>query len=440
MAIDEKRTRRLLRSSTLYLGLVALFIAGCLLEPSFMKLENQRDVLQRISINGILAVGMTLVILTAGIDLSVGSLLSLCSVLCAMMVMGRTWNRGNALAVACVVTVAFCAGARLAWKICSRRVSRTSLRAVLCLVAGLALACVVGAWGRGQVDGGFGVWAVLVFVPAVGALLGSLNGFVIARGRLQPFIVTLAMMILAVGLAKYIAGRGGQIHAVYVLSAEEQASAEGLQRLHRQLQQEGKGYASEAFAGLGKSLLGIRSWNRRLDRYERVSLVPIPGLFFLACAIVAHLVLTRLPVGRHIYAVGGNEEATRLSGIDIGRVKIMVYMISGMMAGLAAVLYCAMYGQGKPDAGQMGELDAIAAVVIGGTSLMGGRGRVAGTVVGVLIFGYLGNILVLKGISSEVQDIIKGVIIVLAVLLQEGRMAEWSRQVWIRMNPRKDAS
>ena len=130
------------------------------------------------------------------------------------------------------------------------------------------------------------------------------------------------------------------------------------------------------------------------------------------------------PFGRYVYAIGGNEEAARLSGIDAGRVKIATYAISGLLAGIAAVLYVAQYRQGKPDAGAGLELDAIAAVVIGGTSLMGGRGGLAGTFCGVLIFGLLSNILQLHNINSNLQLVLKGLIIVGTVLVQERNAAD----------------
>jgi simple sugar transport system permease protein len=417
------RLRRSLRWLSLFLGLIAIFVVGCIVSPAFIHLDNQRDVLQRVSINGVLAVGMTMVILTAGIDLSVGSMLSLCSVLCAMMLMGRTWTKASGLAIGCMGFAGLCGLVLCAVRLAKGR----SASGVACAVAA-AVSCAVAWWGWRQVPVGFGVLAVLVFVPAVGALLGSLSGVVIAKGKLQPFIVTLAMMILAVGLAKYVAGKGGQIHAIYVMSEEQKSDQAGFEMLRQQLAQEGKDYASESFAALGRSILTVKTWNERRGEYVGQRLIPVPGLFFLGCVIAAHFVLAKLPFGRYIYAVGGNEETARLSGINVDAVKVGVYAISGTMAGLAAVLYCAMYGQGKADAGQMGELDAIAAVVIGGTSLMGGRGRVVGTLVGVLIFGYLSNILVLKGIPSEVQDILKGLIIVAAVLLQEGRIADWARR------------
>jgi simple sugar transport system permease protein len=145
----------------------------------------------------------------------------------------------------------------------------------------------------------------------------------------------------------------------------------------------------------------------------------MPGLFFLGAILLYGAVLRFTPFGRYVYAIGGNEEAARLSGIASGRVKIATYAISGLLAGVAAVLYVAQYRQGKPDAGAGLELDAIAAVVIGGTSLMGGRGSLAGTFCGVLIFGLLSNILQLHNINSNLQLVLKGVIIVGTVLVQE---------------------
>ncbi len=152
--------------------------------------------------------------------------------------------------------------------------------------------------------------------------------------------------------------------------------------------------------------------------------IPMPGLFFIAAILIYGAVLRFTPFGRYVYAIGGNEEATRLSGIAIGRVKIATYAVSGLLAGIAAVLYVAQYRQGKPDAGAGLELDAIAAVVIGGTSLMGGRGSLIGTFCGVLIFGLLSNILQLHNINSNLQLVLKGLIIVGTVLVQERNAAD----------------
>jgi simple sugar transport system permease protein len=154
--------------------------------------------------------------------------------------------------------------------------------------------------------------------------------------------------------------------------------------------------------------------------------LPIPGLFFLAACGVFAALLGTTTFGRYVYAIGGNEQATRLSGVAVDRVKIAVYALSGMLASLAGVLYTAQYLQGKPDAGEGIELDAIAAVVIGGTLLSGGRGTIVGTVFGVLIFTTLTNVFTLNNLSISAQAIAKGLIIVAAVLLQQ-RVAARSR-------------
>ena len=178
---------------------------------------------------------------------------------------------------------------------------------------------------------------VLLVAPCVGLMVGAINGIVIVGGRLQPFIVTLAMMVTALGVARLTAGQNNAVLPVYTGS---NAVAE--------------------FDVLRSLVFGV---------------VPVPGLFFLAAVLVYGAVLRFTAFGRYVYAIGGNEEAARLSGIDVARTKIATYAISGMLAGVAAVLFVAQYRQGKPDAGAGLELDAIAAVVIGGTSLMGGRGR-----------------------------------------------------------------
>jgi simple sugar transport system permease protein len=153
-------------------------------------------------------------------------------------------------------------------------------------------------------------------------------------------------------------------------------------------------------------------------------IVPVPGLFFLAVVALSAVLLRATTFGRYVFAIGGNEQAARLSGVAVDRVKIAVYALSGLLASLAGVLYTAQYRQGKPDAGAGMELDAIAAVVIGGTSLMGGKGSIAGTFVGVLIFGFLSNILQLNNIDSNTQLVLKGGIILAAVLLQERSLGD----------------
>jgi len=245
-----------------------------------------------------------------------------------------------------------------------------------CAIAGLLLWYLLP-----QVNTKFGVLGVMIVVPCVGLCFGALNGIIIVAGRLQPFIVTLAMMVTALGVARLTAGQNNAVLPVYTGS---NAVAE--------------------FDLLRSLLFGI---------------IPVPGIFFIVAIAIYACILRFTPFGRYVYAIGGNEEAARLSGIESGKVKIATYAISGLLAGFAAILYVAQYRQGKPDAGAGLELDAIAAVVIGGTSLMGGKGGMAGTFCGVLIFGLLSNILQLHNINSNLQLVLKGLIIIGTVLVQE---------------------
>jgi simple sugar transport system permease protein len=392
--------RNFVRSASLYLGLVVLFVVGTFVSPQFLTIDNQRDVFWQVSSNGIVAVGMTMVILTAGIDLSVGSLLSVCSVICAMLLMERTWTDATSLAIPSTAVVAAAIVAGIVGRVLrgkARQVDVSIGKRLVPWVVGLVVAAAIWGVASSRVSPGFGTLGVLLLVPPIGIVLGALNGALISKGKLQPFIVTLAMMVSAVGLAKYIAGSGGRIHPVYF--ADPAAKVDG---------------APHSFELLASNL-----------SVAGKDLIPVPGIFFAVIAIVAWVLLGKLRFGRYIYAVGGNEETARLSGINTDRVKTLVYAISGFLCAVAAVLYCAQYQQGKADAGAGRELDAIAAVVIGGTSLMGGRGGIGGTVVGVFIFGYLSNILNLRGVPTEFQAILKGVIIIVAVLLQEGILARW---------------
>ena len=401
-----ERISKFILTTKLFWGLAVLYATGVVLSPVnnkgvniFLSPGNQADVLRQVSNNRIIAVGMTLVILTGGIDLSVGSMMALGSVICAMLLTQQGWTNASLfsipiLAVVCVILCLYLipliamnvpgAAHRTAEKPATKIVAAGAF-------AGIILAAVAVAWTMRQLEPKFGVPGVLVTVPAVGLALGALNGVIIAKGRLQPFIVTLAMMVAILGLARLLAGQDAAVYPVYTGSN-----------------------ATEDFDVLRALVFDV---------------VPVPGIFFLFAVFLFGFVLKVSTFGRYVYALGGNEQAARLAGIRVDRVKISVYAISGMLAALAGVLYTAQYRQGKPDAGTGAELDAIAAVVIGGTNLMGGKGSMTGTLVGVLIFGFLGNILLLKNIDSNTQLVLKGLIILGAVLLQEGQMAGWLRRV-----------
>ena len=389
----------LFRRSKLYWGLGFLLLFGALSSPLtskgvniFLSLGNMTDVLRQVSVTGIVAVGMTLVILIAGIDLSVGSILALGTVICAMLLTQDGWTTASTIGVPAVGAVVFiCSWALisvmrgLSLRKASGRGTQTG-PAVTALIAVVCASVATGLmiWLSAQVPGKFGVIAVLITVPCVCAAFGAINGALIVYGRLQPFIVTLAMMVGALGLARLIAGQDTAVYPVYTGTN-----------------------ATENFEALRILLWGV---------------IPVPGLFFLSVLAVFYALTRYTTYGAYLLAIGGNELASRLAGINVSRIKIATYTISSALAGLAGILYVAQFRQGKPDAGMGLELDAIAAVVIGGTSLMGGKGTVIGTMVGVLIFGFLGNILQLNNIDSNSQLVLKGVIIIAAVLLQEGQL------------------
>jgi simple sugar transport system permease protein len=390
---------RLILRSKLYWGLGFLLVFGALSSPItskganiFLSLGNLTDVLRQVSVTGIVAVGMTLVILIAGIDLSVGSVLALGTVICAMLLTQEGWTTASYLGVPAVGAIMFvCSWAVIhvirgfVWTKGSRggQFAGSAVTALVALVcAGVATALMI--WLSAQVPGKFGVLAVLITVPCVCALFGAINGALIVYGRLQPFIVTLAMMVGALGLARLIAGQDTAVYPVYTGTN-----------------------ATKNFEALRTLLWAV---------------IPVPGFFFLAVLLTFYALTRFTTYGAYLLAIGGNEQASRLAGINVNRIKIVTYTICSALAGLAGILYVAQFRQGKPDAGMGLELDAIAAVVIGGTSLMGGRGTVIGTMVGVLIFGFLGNILQLNNIDSNSQLVLKGAIIIAAVLLQEGQL------------------
>jgi simple sugar transport system permease protein len=366
-----------------FLVLALLLVAGALLSPRdrdggnvFLSVGNQADVLRQVSSIGILAVGMTLVVLTGGIDLAVGTTMALGSTVTARLLMERGTTSASAAASLALSAWTFCLTFLLV-----RRLLPRARPYVPPALAGLVSALL----GSSLLSSGTGLLGALLAAPALGALCGFASGALVARGSLQPFIATLAMMITVLGAGRLLAGTDQMVHPIYF----------------------GPNQAPEAFALLRERIFDV---------------VSVPGLVFLLVAGLAALLLNRTSLGRHIFAVGGNEEAARLSGVPVLRTKLFVYSVSGLLAGLTGVLYAAQYTQGKPDAGTGWELDAIAAVVIGGTSLRGGVGSIGGTLIGVLLFGYLANILQLQNVDSSRQLVVKGLLIVGAVLLQEGRL------------------
>jgi ribose transport system permease protein len=309
------------------LALLLMVVIGCVFnaDGAFFRWSVHRDMLRQVSVFGILACGMTLVIITAGIDLSVSSLLALSAVLFAWLLLPQGWPALLAIPV----------------------------------------------------------------VLAAGVALGSVSGVLVARMRIQPFIVTLAMMVFARGLAKVVSG--GRKITNYVTEADGSSRVVDLPRI---------------FDLIDSRVLG-----------GNLSIVTV---IFLICVIVTWIVLSRLRLGRHIFAVGGNQEAARLSGVPVKRTLVLTYALSGLFSAVAGICQAAQETQGDPETGMAYELDAIAMVVIGGTSLAGGKGSVVLTFIGVLTIGYLQKILSLNAAPEASRLMLTGAIIICAVLFQRG--------------------
>ena len=305
------------------LGLVIVLIAGVAFSPRrhgnilFLQPDNIANIIRSISETGILALGMTFVIIAAGIDLSVGAVLGLCSVLTATLLVNEGW----------------------------------------------------------------GLAATLPLVLVAGLLFGAMQGAISTKARIQAFIVTLAGLQAARGLS-LIVSNNSFINISYGA---------------------GPGKAPAAFAVLGERIGGV---------------FPVATLVFLVLAAVATFVLNNTRYGRYVFAVGGNEKAARLSGIPVEAVKISVYAITGLMAAVAGIVHAGQFSFGSPNDGTGYELNAIAAVVIGGTDLFGGAGSMVGTIAGAVMLGALANILELNDVSAALQLLATGAIIVLAAALQ----------------------
>jgi ribose/xylose/arabinose/galactoside ABC-type transport system permease subunit len=299
--------------------LFALIVVFSLLNHNFLEPSNLFNVMRQVSITGLIALGMTFVILTGGIDLSVGSILALAGILAAIVAKGFA---GSSLSLDAE------AHAGAPW----------------CIAMAAAL--------------------------ATGAVCGGAQGIAITRLKVPPFVVTLGGLSAFRGLTLWVSGAG-------------------------------------PISGFDPS---IRWWGQGL-----IGPVPVPVILFLAAAVICHVVLSQTRYGRQIYAVGGNQEAAHLVGIANDRILVSVYVIVGALAGLAGFILMGRLNTAEAIAGSGYELTVIAAVVIGGTSLFGGSGSVAGTMIGAILIGVLVNGLVLLNVSSYIQQVIVGLMIVAAV-------------------------
>jgi ribose/xylose/arabinose/galactoside ABC-type transport system permease subunit len=297
--------KTLLRKYSLLIIFAVIMIATTLSTKGFISLINIGNLLRHLAILGVLSIGETLIILTGGIDLSIGSLVALSTVLCATFM-------PQSIFLSVFITMMVC------------------------------------------------------------TLLGLVNGFLVAKARMAPFIVTLGMMMIGRGMAVLIAN-GLVVHGV-----------------------------SESFYVLYQgSVLGF----------------PLPTTIVLVILFVMYFIINMTGWGRHIYSIGGNEEVTRLAGVNVDGIKMVVYTLSGFLAGLAGLIYTARVTAGFPDSAVGYELNAIAAVIIGGVNLFGGEGNLLKVMVGVLILTIIANFMNLAGISPYTQDAVKGAIILLAVFL-----------------------
>ncbi|MGD0472655.1 MAG: ABC transporter permease [Candidatus Velthaea sp.] len=289
------------------IGLVLLCVVFAVLSPYFLSLRNALNVIDQVTVLGIMAIGMTAVIVIGGIDLSVGSTLAL-----SMMVMGWLSN-----------------------------------------------------------DKGLAFPLAIVLAVVVGAACGLGNGLLVTKAKLPPFIATLAMMTIARGLANIITN--------------------------------------------GEQIVGYPDWFTALSTERHFGFLSATVALFILLLIVSWLILQYRAVGRNLYAIGGSREVARLAGIHVDGLTTGVYVVAGILSGVAGVVFAARLDSSQPSAGLGYELDAIAAVVIGGASLSGGIGGIGGTIVGVLIIGVLHNGLNLVGVSPFIQQIIVGAVIAIAV-------------------------
>jgi erythritol transport system permease protein len=323
---DSRVLERVLKLRA-FIALAVVTLVFSLLSPEFLTAGNLSILVKHVAINAILAIGMTFVILSGGIDLSVGSVVGFCG-----MVAGLLLSRGLVLTPLGIVVYPH-------------------------------------------------TWFVIAIALLAGMAIGGANGWIVSRLNVAPFIVTLGSMYVARGAALLLSdgatfpNLGGQ----------------------------------PDLANTGFPWIGTAS----------VAGLPVPVGLMALLAGSAMFVASRTPFGRHVYAIGGNQRAALLSGIRVPQVRLRVYVISGFCAALVGLIIAAQLGAAHPATGNTFELNAIAAVVLGGTSLMGGRGTVGGTLIGAFVIGVLADGLVLLGVSEFWQMVVKGLVIVLAVILDQ---------------------
>lgn len=320
---NKKSVGAILGEYGAFIALALLVIVLSIVEPSFRAPSNLMNLLRQASFNGLIAFGMTLVILSDGIDLSVGSVFALSAIICAELLM-------------------------------------------------------------------FGMPAFVAIVVALiaGTLLGAISGLLVTKGRLQPFIATLITMTAYRGLAKIITG-GKPISQL----AGNTTSGEFL------------------FKAMGKGNVLL---------FETIK-IPIPAIILVLAFLIVFFVLNKTTFGRRIYATGSNAKCANLVGVNTAKIKIACYSISGFLAALAGLLMISRLDSAQPTLGDGYELDAIAAVALGGTSMSGGRGKITGTIAGVLIIAVLNNGLNIMDVSSYYQEVIKALVILVAVLSDRKR-------------------
>ena len=311
-----------------FVALLLVLAYFSVMAPNFLSAANAVIVSKHVALNAFLAIGMTFVIITGGIDLSVGSIVGLCAMVAGWLVLN-----------------------------------------------GVDLGVGYSVW--------FNTWEIVGITLLVGVGVGLINGILITRLNVAPFIATLGTLYIARGAA--LLSSDGRTFPNLSGTAE-------------------MGTASFPMIGTG-TFLGL----------------PVMIWLLVAVALGAHYVSRRTPLGRHIYAVGGNERGAALSGVKVNRVKLFVYMFSGFCAGLVGIIIASQLQAAHPATGETFELNAIAAAVLGGTSMSGGRGRIFGTIIGAFVIGILSDGLIMMGVSSFWQTVIKGVVIVLAVVIDQAQ-------------------